>query len=159
MAVFSMPSLSTLSARERRVLGIGGAIAVVLFVLAVVLPLERNVAALHQRVARKSAELTWMRRVAPELAAAGPARRGPALPMIVVIDQSARQAGLGATLAGSTPNGADELSVQLQHAPFDRMIGWLARLHERDGIEVSAARIETAGAAGMVNASLDLKRP
>jgi S-DNA-T family DNA segregation ATPase FtsK/SpoIIIE len=81
-----------------------------------------------------------------------------ALPLIVVIDQSARQAGLGATLAGSTPNGAGELSVQLQHAPFDRMIGWLARLRERDGIEVSAARIEAAGAPGMVNASLDLKR-
>ena len=160
MAARSLPSLATLSVRERRVLAIGGAIAALLFVMAVVWPLERGVARAHRDVARKNAELTWMRRVAPELAAAGPPSRAPAsLPLIVLIDQSAHQAGLGATLAGSTPSGSGALSVQLQHAPFDQMVAWLARLQQQAGIEVTAARIEASGAPGLVNASLELKRP
>lgn len=159
MAALSLSSLRNLSARERRTLSIGGLIAAVLFVLAVVVPLERHVAQLHRRVARKSIELAWMQRVAPELAAAGPARHGTVLPLIVLIDQSAHQAGLGQALTSSTPKGASELSVQLQHAPFDQMAGWLARLHQRDGVEVSSARIAAAGIPGVVNASLELKRP
>jgi general secretion pathway protein M len=160
VAALSLPSLGTLSVRERRVLAIGGAIAALLFVMAVVWPLERGVARAHRDVARKSAELTWMRRVAPELAAAGPPSRAPAsLPLIVLIDQSAHQAGLGATLAGSTPSGSGALSVQLQHAPFDQMVAWLARLQQQAGVEVTAARIEASGAPGLVNASLELKRP
>ena len=160
MAARSRPSLATLSARERRVLTLGGAIAAVLFVMAVVWPLERGVARAHRAVAHKSAELTWMRRVAPELAAAGAPSRTPAsLPLIVLIDQSAHQAGLGTTLAGSTPSGSGALSVQLQHAPFDQMVAWLARLQQRSGVEVTAARIESSGAPGLVNASLELKRP
>ena len=146
--------------RERRVLAIGGAIATGLFLMAVVWPLERGVARAHRAVAHRSAELIWMRRVAPELAAAGLAGRAPAsLPLIVLIDQSAHQAGLGASLAGSTPSGSGALRVQLQHVPFDPMVAWLARLQQQAGIEVTAARIEASGAPGLVDASLDLKRP
>ena len=159
MARLTLPSLQDLSARDRRTLGIGGAIAAVLFVLAVVLPLERSVGQLQRRVRHKRAELAWMHRVGPELAAAGPARRDSTLPLLVLIDQTARQAGLGGALAGSNPNGRGALSVQLQQAPFDQMIGWLARLQQNQGVEVAAARIETAGRPGLVNASLQLKRP
>jgi general secretion pathway protein M len=159
MARLALPSLQELSPRDRRTLGIGGAIAAVLFVLAVVLPLEGRVSALHRRVAHQRAELAWMRRVGPQLAAAGPARRDSTLPLIVLIDQSARQAGLGGALAGSSPMGRGELSVQLQQAPFDQMVGWLARLHQNEGVEVTAARIEATGRPGLVNASLELKRP
>ena len=159
MAGLSLASLRNLSSRDRRTLVFGGVIAAVLFVIAVVVPLERHVAQLHREVARRTAELAWMRRVAPELAAAGPARRRSTLPLIVLIDQSARQSGLGAALAGSTPSGPSGLNLQLQRAPFDRMVGWLARLHQNDGVEVTGARIQAAGPPGLVNASLDLKRP
>ena len=158
MAGWSLASLGNLSSRERRTLAFGGVIAAVLFVLAVVLPLERHVAQLRRDVARRTTELTWMRRIAPELAAA-PVRRGSTLPLIVLIDQSARQSGLGSALTGSTPSGPSGLNLQLQRAPFDRMVGWLARLHQDDGVEVTGARIQASGAPGLVNASLDLKRP
>jgi general secretion pathway protein M len=159
MGAVSVASLRNLSPRERRVLAVGGLLAAVLFVMAVVLPLERHVAQLRRAVASKTAELAWLRRVAPELAAAGPVRRGSTLPLIVLIDQSARQSGLGSALTGSTPSGPSGLTLQLQRAPFDRMVGWLARLHQNDGVEVKGARIEAAGAPGLVNASLDLQRP
>jgi general secretion pathway protein M len=159
IAAWPKPDLSRLSPRERRILALGGAIAAVLFVLAVVLPLEHSVAALHRRVAHQRAELAWMRRVAPELAAAGPPSANGTLPLIVVIDQSARRAGLAGALAGSAPQGPDTLQVRLQRAPFDALIAWLARLEQQDGVQVQAARIQAAEGAGLVDAALTLKRP
>jgi type II secretory pathway component PulM len=153
------PDLSRLSTRERRILLIGGAIAAGLFVVAVVLPLQRSVTALHRTVAHQRAELAWMRRVAPELAAAGPTAANGTLPLIVLIDQSARHAGLAGALTGSAPEGPDTLRVRLQRAPFDGLIAWLARLEQRDGVTVRAARIQAAKGPGMVDAALTLKRP
>ncbi|MGC8517341.1 MAG: type II secretion system protein GspM [Steroidobacteraceae bacterium] len=154
----SRPDLSRLSRRERRILLFGAIIAAGLFVLAVVLPLERSVAALHRSVAHRRSELAWMRRVAPELAAAGPPGANGTLPLIVLIDQSARRAGLSAALTGSAPEGPDILQVRLQRAPFDTLIAWLARLEQRDGVVVRAARIQAAKGAGLVDAALTLKR-
>ncbi len=154
----SLPSLRSLSPRERRTVAIGGVLAAILFVFAVILPLERRVAQLHRVVERKEANLAWMRRVAPELAAAGSPPGGTHEPLIVLIDQSARQSGLGATLTASAPSGIG-LSVQLHDAPFDTLITWLARLHQQDGIQVTGAQIRVAGGPGLVDASLKLKQP
>jgi general secretion pathway protein M len=158
MATLSLSAMRTLSERERRVLLFGTPIALVLFFLAVVLPLDRRVSRLHQQVARKQSDLVWMRQVAPELAAAGPVRASTT-PLIVLVDQSARQAGLGHALSGSTPNGSKSLSVSLRQAPFDTLIGWLARLHQRYGVRVDSATISRADGPGEVNASLVLSMP
>lgn len=155
MASLSLSAMRALSERERRVLLIGAPIAVVLFLLAVVVPLERSVARLHQQVTRKQTDLAWMRRVAPELAAAGPVH-GASQPLIVLVDQSARNAGLGSALSSSAPNGGNSLSVSLRHAPFDTLIGWLARLHQRYGVRVVSASISRSDGPGEVDASLVL---
>ncbi len=158
MATLSLSALRALSERERRVLLIGAPVAVLLFFLAVVLPLDRSVSRLHQQVARKQSDLAWMRQVAPELAASAPVRSASA-PLIVLVDQSAPQAGLGQALSGSTPNGSKSLSVTLRQAPFDTLIGWLARLHQQYGVRVDSATIRRAHGPGEVNASLVLSRP
>lgn len=158
MATLSLSAMRALSERERRVLLIGAPIAVVLFFLAVVLPLDRSVSRLHQQVSRKQGDLAWMRQVAPELAAAGPVRTS-STPLIVLVDQSARQAGLGQALSGSTPNGSNSLNVSLRQAPFDVLIGWLARLHQQYGTQVDSATISRANGPGEVNASLVLSTP
>jgi type II secretory pathway component PulM len=127
-------SLRSLSARDRRTLLIGGVIAVVLFVLAVILPLE--------------------------IAAAGPVQsNNSGESLIVIVDQSARESGLGSSLAGSQPSGQGSLSVELEKAPFDALIGWLARLSQQNGVQIESATIDTAGQPGTVNASLVLKSP
>lgn len=150
----------TLSERDRRTLVIGGAIAAVLFVLAVIVPLERSVSRLHAQVVRKQADLVWMRRVAPELAAAGPVHhRASGESLIVIVDESARESGLGSSLSGSGRSGDGGLSVELQHAPFDALVAWLARLGQQNGVDVESADIHSAGAPGQVNASIVLKAP
>lgn len=152
-------SLQSLSSRDRRTLLVGGVIAVILFILAVILPLDHSVSRMHDQVSRKQADLVWMRSAAPEIAAAGPVRNTSGESLIVIVDQSARESGLGGALAGSQPSGRGGLNVQLEKAPFDALVGWLARLSQQNGVQIESATIDTAGQPGTVNASLVLKSP
>ncbi|MGH8298640.1 MAG: type II secretion system protein GspM [Steroidobacteraceae bacterium] len=149
----------SLSARDRRTLLIGGVIAAILFVFVVILPLDRSVSHLRAQVAGKQSDLVWMRGAAPEIAAAGPARNHSGESLIVIVDESARESGLGGSLSGSEPSGRGNLQVQLEKAPFDTLVGWLARLGQQNGVEIESATINSAGQPGVVNASLVLKRP
>ncbi len=150
----SLESLASLPERERR-LALGGiALAAAILIFGVMLPLDRNVALLRERLERKQSDLSWMQGVAPELAATMlPAATGESL--IVMIDRSARETGLAGALT-TEPAGSGSLSVRLQKAPFDTMIAWLARLTQQNGVSIESATIEKADAAGLVNASVVL---
>src|SRR5579885_456189 len=88
-------SLRTLSARDRRILLIGGVIAAILFVLAVILPLDHSVARLREQVARKQADLVWMRSAASEIAAAGPVQsNGSGESLVVWLARLSQQNGV-----------------------------------------------------------------
>ncbi|TLY80545.1 MAG: type II secretion system protein M [Gammaproteobacteria bacterium] len=150
-------SLESMSERERRMVSAGGALAAALLVFGVIVPLDRSVAHVHERVGRKQADLVWMRGVAPELAAAGPQSGASGGSLLVIVDRSARESGLGASLAGSEPSGSGALSVRLEKAPFDTLVAWLARLAQQNGIHVDAATIDNAGAPGIVNAAVVLR--
>jgi general secretion pathway protein M len=153
-------SLRSLSDRDRRMLLAGAVIAAILFVFAVIVPLDHSVSRLHDQVTQKQSDLVWMRTVAPEITAAGPVRSGGSgESLIVIVDQSARESGLGGSLAGSQPSGRGGLSVQLEKAPFDALVGWLARLSQQNGVQIESANIDSAGDPGLVNASLVLKSP
>lgn len=152
-------SLQSLSPRDRRTL-IAGAVIAAILALVIILRLDHSVSRLHDQVTRKQGDLVWMRSVAPELAAAGPMRSaGSGESLIVIVDQSARESGLGGSLSGSQPSGRGGLSVQLQKAPFDALVGWLARLSQQNGVQIESANIDSAGDPGLVNASIVLQSP
>ncbi len=145
--------------RDQRVAAIG-AVVVVLFLLgAIFIPLDMSVARATARVRHKASDLAWMRSVAPQLAAAGSAVPTPASQrsLIVVIDSSARESGLGSALNSSEPSGPGMLRVRLDRAPFDTLVSWLARLSQQNGIRVESATIDAAGPPGLVNAGLVLR--
>jgi len=148
-----------LSERERRIVLFGSIGGVVLLLLAVVLPLNRNIAQARQRVASKQADLAFIQNAAPQLAAAGPgigsAATGESL--VVLIDSSARESGLGKSLSSSQPTPDKGLRIRLDHVPFDALVAWLARLSQSHGVRVESAEIESAGEVGFVNAGLVLK--
>ena len=146
------------SQRDQRV-AIGGAVvALILLIGAIFVPLDRSVARAHARVQRKEADLAWMRAVTPQLAAGAavgtPVSQGS---LIVVIDSSARESGLGAALNSSEPSGPGALRVRLDKASFDTLVTWLARLSQRNGIHVESATIDAAGPPGLVNAGIVLR--
>jgi general secretion pathway protein M len=148
-----------LAPRERRIVTVGVVAAILLLLVAIVLPLHRRAAAAENRIARKQADLAWMQQVAPALAAAGAAPSVPTTQesLVVVIDRSARENGLGQSLTGSQPSGDGGLRVQLEKADFNLMAAWLARLYEQNGISVETATIDATPEAGVVNAGLVLK--
>jgi type II secretory pathway component PulM len=145
----------SLAERERRLV-VAGAIAIGVALLVGLYSLDRGVSRAHVRLAHKQAELAWMRSVAPQLAAAAPAAAVPTSQrsLIVVIDNAAREAGLATALASSEPSGQGGLRVRLDKAPFDILVGWLARLSEQRGVHVDSATIDSAGAPGLVNAGI-----
>jgi general secretion pathway protein M len=148
-----------LAERERRMVLLGAIAVVVLLMLAIVLTLSRNIGQARQRVSHKQADLAFIQNAVPQLASAGPgmgvAATGESL--VVLIDSSARESGLGKSLSSSQPTPDKGLRVRLDHVPFDALVAWLARLSQSHGVSVESAEIESAGEAGFVNAGLVLK--
>jgi general secretion pathway protein M len=147
--------LETRSERERRMLVIGALALVLILVFAIILPLDRSVAHAKTRLTQKRADLAYMESVAQEI-------RNSSVPssaresLILIVDRSARESGLEKALAGSEPGGQNSLSVRLEKAPFDKLIAWLGRIAQQNGVVVDSAVIEKAGTPGEVNAAIVL---
>lgn len=147
-----------LSERDRRIVTWGGAAVLVLVLLGIIVPLNRNISLARERVTRKQGDLQFIQSVAPQLASAGPAAAGGAnADLVVLIDSSARESGLGKSLSNSQPTGDKGLRIRLDRVGFDAMVAWLARLSQQHGVRVESAEIESAGETGLVNAGLVLK--
>jgi general secretion pathway protein M len=147
-----------LSDRDKRVVLIGGVVVLVLVLLGVVTPLNRNITQAQVRVDRKQADLAFIQGAASQLAGAGPAGN-MATPesLVVLIDSSARESGLGKSLSSSQPTADRGLRVRLERVAFDAMVAWLARLSQQHGVRVESAEIDSAGETGLVNAGFVLK--
>jgi type II secretory pathway component PulM len=152
----SPEAIAALSPRERRLLLVGAVAAALILIFGMLLPLDRSVAHAQQRLAKKRADLTWMQSVAAQIALLPPAAAVNGESLLVVVDRSARESGLASALSGSEPGGAGSLSVRLEKAPFDVMVGWLTRLAQQNGVAVDSAVIEKTGAPGLVNANIVL---
>ena len=150
---------ANLAERERRMVTIGAVAAAVLLVLAIVLPLNRNITQTRQRITTKQNDLAFIQGAVAQIAGAGPAL-GPAATgesLVVLIDSSARESGLGKSLSSTQPTGDKGLRVRFDNVSFDALVAWLSRLSQSHGVRVESAEIESAGDAGLVNAGLVLK--
>lgn len=147
-----------LGAREQRVVLFGAAAALLLLIIAAVLPLQSGVTAAAQRVAQKRGDLSWLQSLGPRLGtlrASAPAPLHESL--VVLVDRTARDAGIGKSLVGSEPSGNGGLNVRLEQAPFDALVGWLSQLGERYGVQAESASFQSAKAPGTVDATLVLR--
>ena len=149
----------SLAVREQHLLMWGGAVALVLLLLAVQLPLQAKLHTLQARIASHHADAAWLQANATQLSALSPASPASSSSdsLLVRVDRSARDAGLGAALVGSQPAGDGALRVQLQAVRFNALISWLAAVAEQQGIRVDTATVDAAAEAGMVNATLVLR--
>jgi len=151
----------SLSLRDQRILRLGGAAAFVIVLVLLLLPLQRALSGAESRVERKQADLAWMRAAAPSVVSAGPgpATLATAESLVVLIDQSARESGLGKALAGSQPSGNGAQRVQLNMADFNLLVAWISRLSGQHGVRVESASISSGSEPGMVTATLVLRAP
>jgi general secretion pathway protein M len=152
-----------LEKRERLFVLIGAAAVVVMVIWGLLLnPLYSASAATANRIDTKRNTLAFLRVAAAEIAASGdaPADR-PDLSgqsLVVVVDRSARQAGLGAALTRNQPVGDDGIRVRLDDASFESVARWLATLNASAGLAIESASFDRTPAEGRVNASIVLRQ-
>jgi type II secretory pathway component PulM len=147
---------TALSERERLMVLIGGIAVALIVLIGGVLPLQHAASAAAQRVERKRGDVAFLRAVGPQLAGlrSVPTLRGS---LVVAVDRSAREVGLGRALTGSQPSGDGGLRVTLEQTSFDTLVNWLGQLSERYGVRVDSAVIERGNSSGIVNANLVLR--
>jgi general secretion pathway protein M len=152
-----------LETRERAFVSVGAALLVIFLLWGLVLaPLYAASARTADRVEAKRATLGFLRSAAAELA--GAAHLSPAGPdlsgqsLVVIVDRSAREAGLGAALTRNQPVGEDGIRVRLDNAPFDALPHWLAALNASSGLGIESASFDRTADEGRVNASLVLRQ-
>ena len=150
--------LASLSERERRLVSWGGVGAAVLLIVGLlVLPLYTAASSAESRVERKRNDLAWMRTVAPELSQAGPAAAS-GQSLVLIVDQTARSAGLASSLRDTQPSGTGGIRIRLEAAPFDVIIAWVADLAQKQGLVVESATVDRTARNGVVNASLIMRK-
>ena len=151
--------LAGLAPRERNLVYAAGGLAIIaLLYILLVLPITTMAAKRAARVEQKTADLAWMRQVAPQVAAAAAAgaAAGSGESLVVLVDRTGREAGLGSALRDQSPSGDQGLRLRLEAASFDVLVVWLASLQQQHGVRVEAATIDATATPGLVNASLTL---
>jgi general secretion pathway protein M len=151
-----------LAARERRVVGVGGALVALLLAWAFVWdPLAAARARLETGVQQAEADLAWMREAVPRLAARraqggaiGADRAGRSLPALA--DASLREAGLGAHLSRIEPLGEGRVGLWFDDVGFDPWVVWLEGFAPRYGIRVEELSVDRVAGPGMVDARVVL---
>ena len=151
--------LDGLAPRERNLVYVAAAflgIAIVYF--AIVLPVTSAARHREARIVQKTSDLAWMRQVAPQVMAAAAAGSGMASDesLVVLVDRTARESGIGSSIRDQTPAGQNGLQLRLEGAPFDLLMAWLANLQQQHGVRVDGAIIGATNAPGLVNANLTL---
>jgi general secretion pathway protein M len=139
-----------LAPRERRLVYLaGGLVAVAAIYFIIVMPI--------QAYSSRAADLAWMQQAAPQvMAAAATGGGGSGESLVVLVDRTAREAGLGAAVRDQSPNGDNGLRLRLEGAQFDVLMAWLVNLQQQYGVTVDSANVDAATAPGLVNASLTL---
>jgi general secretion pathway protein M len=144
-----------LQAREQRMVAFGGiALALLILFGGILLPLQSAVSSAESSIETKRQDLVWMRAHAAEIRAAG--NQLPidsSEPPVVVVDRVGRAAGLTDALRGTQPNG-NGVRVQLEGAPFDTVVAWLATLDQRYGLSIESITLDRTVKPGLINASI-----
>jgi general secretion pathway protein M len=150
-----------LQAREQRMVAYGG-VAVGLLILfgGILWPLHSAVTTAVNRSDSRREDLAWMRLNASEVLAGGSTLAAPTgEPPVALVDRVGREAGLGSALRGTAPSATSGVRVQLEAAPFDTMINWLATLDARYGLAIESITVDRAARPGMVNANVTFAQP
>ena len=149
----------TLQPRERVMIVLGGAIAVLILIWSFAwMPLRSANLNLDATLAEKYSLLAEVSRLQPSGAPSGPAATS-AESLVLIVDQTHRAHGLGGTLSRNQPDGENGIRVAFQRVPFAQLVSWLGALRQGHGIVVVTANLDGTQQPGLLNATLVLRRP
>ncbi len=154
-----------LDPRERQLVS-GGAVVVLLLLLYMMVwdPIVSSYRDLKDDVSEQAQTLAWMQQTAAQIKALQRSGGGGGTQglggrsLLSVVDQSARNGGLGDSIKRIEPDGSKGVKVWLEGVAFDPMILWLGKLTRTYQVETSLITIEPQG-GGRVNARLTLLEP
>ena len=151
------------SARDQRILKIGGVVVAAVLAWAFVWhPLGRHHDELRDRLDAAQRDLAYLRVSEAEierLRTAGTQtradRQGKSL--LALADASARDSGLGGVLKRIEPVGTRSARASFEFIAFDSLIDWVERLAREHGVQVSDLSVDRVDATGLVNARITLE--
>lgn len=151
--------------RERQVLLVGGVVAAVLLVWALLwYPLQRSRDELRARTQAQQAALQQMRSDSARVAQlhglgarAKVERQGKSL--LALADATARGAQLANELRRVEPVGPKSVRVSFEGASFDAVTDWLEGLARDFGVVATDFSADRAEGSGRVNARVTLEEP
>jgi type II secretory pathway component PulM len=148
----------SLEQRERLVLSSGAALVVLIVAWFFIwTPLSSGAADLDDAVAEKRQMLATLHR-AQAAGGSAPAAAAATQSLVLLVDQTHRAHGLAGTLSRNQPDGADGIRVTFQAASFDSLVTWLVALQSGYGVAVESANFDGTRQAGLVSATLVLRR-
>ena len=148
--------LSGLNPRERRLV-IGGGVFLAVFVLYQLIwaPFANGVADMQTKVNKQQQDLLWMQQAAQEVRTlqGGAGGRGQVHSgsLLGLIEKTARERGLGASIRKVQPEGQNGVRMWLDKVSFDTVMTWLDELQVKQGVSVSSFSAERTAQQGWVN--------
>jgi type II secretory pathway component PulM len=149
-----------LDTRERIILIAGGVLAVLIVWWGLIwTPLGSRNLELAETVVEKQRMLATLQRARAVAPASGlQVDAAVRQSLVLLVDQTHRSFGLDGRLLRTQPDGTDGIRVTFQEATFDGLAGWLGTMQMSYGIAVESATIDGARGAGVVNATIVLRR-
>jgi general secretion pathway protein M len=154
----------SLAPRERLILA-GGALALSLL-LGYVLILEPLDAAIRQKETILGAQRNQMRdlkAIAAEYRSLGGVEsKGQnstrSSSLLAIVDSSGTAQGIKDSIKRLSPEGKDKVRIQLQEAPFDNLVLWLAQLSTDYQVTTKSTNVRRGDEVGKVSGNLLLQR-
>jgi general secretion pathway protein M len=152
-----------LAPREQVLISIGG-VLVVIFVIVMlgIQPVLSKASRGRELISEKQALLTELSQVAerigPQSGAVQSSELGGGQSLVVVVDKTTRERGLGPNLKRNQPDGDSSIRLRFENASFDTLMVWLGQLQNQYGLTITSANIDVATGTGRVNCNLTLER-
>jgi type II secretory pathway component PulM len=147
------------NSREQQILLLGIVAVPLILLLFALTALYRAGGAAEQRLLARHQDLEWLRaNTAQASHLQAPAARSNES-LVTLIDRVARETGMAQSLTGSQASGNGGLRVRAEKAGFDSLVAFLGALSAQHAVIIDSATVESSGAAGIVNATLVLRKP
>lgn len=153
-----------LAPRERRIVLVGAALLIIVLIYLLAWePFVKHRQQLRQTVKEQQALVEWMQQAGREAeqlravkgGATGRLPEGQSL--LAVVDQAAKNSGLGTAMKRVEPEGQDTARVWFEQAKFDEVMAWLEGMQRNFGVGVVSIVLERQDQPGLINARVTLQ--
>jgi general secretion pathway protein M len=152
-----------LAPREQVLISIGGILVIILVIVTLgIQPILSKATRGRELISEKQALLNELSQVAERIGPQSGSGQAVSVTggqsLVVVVDKTTRERGLGPHLKRNQPDGENSIRLRFENASFDTLMVWLSQLQNQYGLTTTSANIDIATGTGRVNCNLTLER-